>query len=358
MRVCILGAGLTSYTLAKALVNQNIYVDIITKKKKNLSYNSRTIGISKSNIEFFNNSIININKISWKLNKIDIYTDNLNKEKLIYFENNGNELFSIIKNQNLFKILDESLSKSKFIKKKSTSISLDVLKDYDLVINTEHSNLITKKFFYKKIIKEYNSLAYTTTINHLDVDNKSATQIFTKNGPLAFLPISKNKTSVVYSIQNLNIKKKENIKELIHHYNFKYNIKNIEKLSSFELKSISLRSYYHKNILAFGDILHKIHPLAGQGFNMTVRDISVISELIKKRIELGLSLDKSINSEFEKILKHKNYIFSNGIDLIHGFFNFERKFQNNFLSKSVKLLGKNPSINKIFTKIADRGVIF
>ena len=34
MRVCILGAGLTSLTLAKALVNKNIYVDIVEPKKK------------------------------------------------------------------------------------------------------------------------------------------------------------------------------------------------------------------------------------------------------------------------------------------------------------------------------------
>ena len=65
MRVCIIGNGLTSLTLAKALVNQNIYVDIIEQNKKNLFDKSRTIGISKSNIEFFNNSIINVDKIAW-----------------------------------------------------------------------------------------------------------------------------------------------------------------------------------------------------------------------------------------------------------------------------------------------------
>ena len=69
MRVCILGVGLSSYTLAKALVNQNIYVDIFPQKKKFLQDKSRTLGISKSNVEFFNNSIININEISWKLKK-------------------------------------------------------------------------------------------------------------------------------------------------------------------------------------------------------------------------------------------------------------------------------------------------
>jgi 2-octaprenyl-6-methoxyphenol hydroxylase len=46
------------------------------------------------------------------------------------------------------------------------------------------------------------------------------------------------------------------------------------------------------------------------------------------------------------------------IDLIHEFFNIERKIKSNFLSKSVKFFGNYPQINKMFTKIADRGVLF
>ena len=48
-------------------------------------------------------------------------------------------------------------------------------------------------------------------------------------------------------------------------------IKKIRNIETFELNSLSLRSYYHNNILAFGDLLHRIHPLAGQGFNMTLK---------------------------------------------------------------------------------------
>ena len=79
MRVCILGNGLSSLTLAKALVNQNIYVDLLTQKKIDKPDQSRTIGISKSNIKFFNSNIININEIIWKINKIEIFSDNLKK---------------------------------------------------------------------------------------------------------------------------------------------------------------------------------------------------------------------------------------------------------------------------------------
>jgi len=359
MRVCILGSGLSALTLAKALVNQNIYVDIISSKKDQELSKSRTLGISKDNIDFFNKNIINIDKLIWKLLKIEIFTDNLQNEKLLNSQNNNNQLFSIIRNNELYKILEKNLSKNKYFKKKiKSNKNLSFINDYELIINCDQSHIITRKYFSKKISKEYNSIAYTTIVKHQKISNNVATQIFTKKGPLAFLPISNNETSVVYSIHNSTNKNKENIEELIKYYNFKYKINKIDEVDNFELKSFNLRSYYNKNILAFGDLLHRIHPLAGQGFNMTIRDIKVIIKIIKSRSNLGLPLDSSVSIEFENNLRHKNLIFSNGVDLIHEFFNLERKINNNVLSKGVKYFGNNQSINKIFTKIADKGIFF
>ena len=359
MRVCILGNGLSAISLAKALVNQNIYVDIFTEKKELKLNKSRTLGISNNNIHFFNKYIINIEKLIWKLKKIEIFSENLKKENLLNFENDNNYLFSTVKNYDLYKLLIKNLNKNKYYKKKLyRGKSLSFINEYDLIINCDYFHHITKKYFNKKIVKEYNSRAYTTIIKHENILNDSAIQIFTKKGPLAFLPISNKETSIVYSIHNSINKKEENIEELIKSYNFRYKINEIGKIDSFELKFLNLRSYYHNNILAFGDLLHRIHPLAGQGFNMTIRDIKTFINIIKNRNELGLPLDISVNDEFENSLKHKNYIFSNGVDLIHKFFNLERKTKNTILSKSIQVLGKNPSINKMFTKIADKGIIF
>ena len=356
MKVCILGASLSSFTLAKALVNQNIFVDVITQKKFTKVHKSRTLGISKSNIEFFNNTIININKIIWKIKKIEVYTDNLKNEAVLNFENKDDQIFSILKNYNLFDILRKSLKTNKFYKEIYLKNKPPVLKDYKLIINTDYYSPITKKFFNKQINKKYNSSAYTTLLQHKEISNNIATQIFTKEGPLAFLPVSNSVTSVVFSLHN-KFNKSIDVKDLINKYNFKYKLRKIEKIESFELNSVNLRTYYHQNILAFGDMLHRIHPLAGQGFNMTIRDIRILISIIVSRIELGLELDSSVNVEFQKKLKHKNFIFSNGIDFIHEFFNLERKTKNNFLSKSVQLLGKNSSVNKIFMSVADRGSV-
>jgi len=361
MKICIIGNGLTSLTLAKTLVNQGIYVDIFYENNEYLQIKIRTIGISKSNTDFFNQNILNIRKLCWNINKIEIYSENLDLEKILKFENYNKSLFSIIRNDDLFNFLNKELKKNKFFKLKKKINEKEIInKKYDLVFNCDSNNKLSKKFFFKKIDKNYKSFAYATIIHHKKLTNNNiAIQIFTKNGPFAFLPISKTKTSIVYSIKNeSNLNLEDHIKFFNSKYNDKCIITKIDKPIKFHLKSLNLRSYHYKNVLAFGDNLHKLHPLAGQGYNMSLRDIREILKLIKFRKNLGLPLDSSIFFDFEKEIKHKNYIFSKSIDFIYEFFNLENKLNNTFLSKSVQLLGRNKLLNNSFKKIADHGLIF
>ena len=355
MKVCILGDGLTSLALAKALVNKGIFTDVFSSKYNKKKDKSRSLGISKSNIEFFNKNIQNIEKLLWDIKKIEIYSENLNNEKIVDFKKNEQRLFSVIKNYELISSLTATLKKDKFCKfKKNSNDYESIQKNYSLIINCEFNNKITKKFFYKKLNKSYDSFAYTSVIEHQKLSkNNVATQNFTKEGPIAFLPISDKETSVVYSLKG---EKKIEIEALIRKFNIKYKINKINKISFFELKSSNLRSYHYKNILAFGDLLHKVHPLAGQGFNMSIRDIKVLLEIIQSKVDLGLSLDSSVCSEFEKLNRHKNYIFSNGVDFIHEFFNLENRIKSNVISKSVKFFANNKISNKLFTKFADEGI--
>jgi len=355
MNVCILGNGLTSLALAKTLVNKGVNVDIFSNKQQVKTNHDRTIGISKINLEFFNKEILNINKLSWNINKIEIYSENLNNERILNFQNNNQKLFSVIRNYKLIENLTKKLKKEKLCKFKKNLNNKNITKQgYDLIINCEYSNFITKKFFSKKIEKNYNDYAYTTIIKHSKTSNNKAIQIFTSRGPLAFLPISKFETSVVYSVKG---NQKIDFINLVKFYNKFYNILHINNFSKFELQMSNLRNYYYGNILAFGDLLHRVHPLAGQGFNMTIRDIKIFSEIIQKKLNLGLPLDISVNDEFEKKSRHINYIFSNGIDFIYEFFNFERKTKSKIFSKTAKFLGKNFNLNKKFIEIADNGFL-
>ena len=71
---------------------------------------------------------------------------------------------------------------------------------------------------------------------------------------------------------------------------------------------------------------------------MSLRDIKLLIDLIKFRQEHGLELDNSICHDFEKKTKHKNFLFSSGIDFVYEFFNLESRIKNPFLIKTVKIL--------------------
>ena len=72
-------------------------------------------------------------------------------------------------------------------------------------------------------------MAYTTLINHLKIKNNSAFQIFTKNGPLAFLPLSETQTSVVFS-NDTEKNYQQSIQSFIEKHNLKYKIKNFSEI--------------------------------------------------------------------------------------------------------------------------------
>tara|TARA_B100001093_G_scaffold431784_1_gene427983 strand:+ start:266 stop:565 length:300 start_codon:yes stop_codon:yes gene_type:complete len=93
MKVCILGNGLTSLALAKSLVNQGIKVDIFCDQKTKNINNVQTLGISKSNVEFFNKYILDIKKFLWSIDKIEIYSENLNDQKILNFEKKKTKSF-------------------------------------------------------------------------------------------------------------------------------------------------------------------------------------------------------------------------------------------------------------------------
>tara|TARA_Y100001970_G_scaffold138150_1_gene170021 strand:+ start:6556 stop:7650 length:1095 start_codon:yes stop_codon:yes gene_type:complete len=362
MNVCLIGNGISTLILAMTLANRGIKVLICEKDNSKKKTITRTLGISKDSLNFLMKEKINLKKNSWPIDRIKIFNEIKNNGEILNFGSNKHKIFSIIKYNDLIKFLYISIKKNKLIKKmkiKDSSFYNSILKEknsFDLIFNFDEKNKISKNFFYKRIEKDYNSIAFTSLIHHLPCKNYTAQQIFTKIGPLAFLPCSKNKTSIVFSIfDKNNILTESKIKELIISYNKKYKIKSFSKFEKFKLKSSILKNYYYKNILCFGDILHKIHPLAGQGLNMTIRDIKILLNLIDFKINLGLPLDNSIFVEFQKKAKHLNYIFSGAIDFIHEFFKFDNNYGKIYSKKLFSLLESNSSFKSYTTKFADKG---
>ena len=353
MNICLLGNNLTNLVLANILLKKKINVDIISQTKPSLSKNTvRTIAISNENYKYLQENIKAISKLGWPTEQIKIFSEKNKSSELFEFKNRNQINFYLIKYTSLYKLM----KKNKFLKFiKLKNYNLDVMKkrNYNLIINSEQNNPITKKYFQKKIEKNYKSLAHTAIIHHKKIQNKTAIQIFTKKGPLAFLPISNNQTSIVFSNNSVKSINKPSLIKTINKYNHQYEIYKISEVESFGIKFMVLRDYFFKNVLSFGDLIHKVHPLAGQGFNMTIRDIKSLSNILDENIRLGIDDGTLIAKKFQQKNKHLNFMYGFGIDTINSFFKLDNKLNNNLSEPLFKILKGNKFINKYATFLSN-----
>ena len=362
MNVCLIGYNLTNFLLGLLLSKKGFKVDIIFEDKKIIKNTNRTVGISKNNIDFIK-SFFNIsNQYLWPIRQIEVFNLKYDPQKKIKFKDKKNENFYLLKYYNLFKLTETKCKqlKNKNFKKMSKKqiLMLEKKNKYNFVLNSQINNILTKKFFSNRIKKDYKATAYTAILDHKKINNYTAVQIFTKYGPLAFLPFSKNKTSIVFSVQRKFGLKLNQIKDEILKYSKTYNIEKIFDLETFNLEYSFPRKLIHKNIICFGDNLHKIHPLAGQGFNMSLRDIKLISDIIDDKLNYGLEIGKSTLIEFNDKSKHLNFIFGVGINLINDFFNLDSKLDGIFTNNILGFLNNNEFFirNSIF--FANEGLKF
>ena len=353
MNICLLGNNLTNLVLANILLKKKINVKIICQSEKSLSKNTnRTIAISNENYKFLKENIKGLSILGWPTEKIKIYSDKNISSELFEFKNKSNSNFHLLKYIELYNLLKKNKS-LKFRKLKNLNFENLKKNNFDLVINSEQNNTITKKYFQRKIEKKYKALAHTAIINHKKIVNKVAVQIFTSKGPLAFLPLSNNQTSIVFSCDSDKLINKKEFMEIIKKYNSKYEIKNISEIETFNIKFLVLRNYIFRNVLAFGDLIHKVHPLAGQGFNITIRDIRSLLNILDENIRLGINDGRLVAKKFEENNKHLNFMYGLGIDTINSFFKLDSKLNNTLSEPIFKILKGNKFLNNYATFLSN-----
>lgn len=366
-KICIIGAGLTGLTTAFMLARCNLFVDLVEKNFKKKQTKTRSVAISRSNYLFLKKFDIckSFEKKFWSINTIKVYTETDSKKQnysILDFSDpsTNKKIFYMIEN---IKFQNMMRKKIKSLKNVNILSSKDIKKKYDLIINcTGINSTFTKKIFNKKDTynKKYNEVSLSLLINHKTKKNNAAEQFFFKEGPLAILPISNTKTSIVWSVNKKFTLNKNLIKKKLKLFLLKkYKLKSMSPIEFNDLNFNLAKKYYYKRILNFGDILHLVHPFVGQGFNMTLRDVMSLEAIIKNKISLGLDVGslETLN-EFLENSKARNYLFANGIDYLRNFFLSNNVLIKNFKNISLHEVNKKKYIKNLFLNLADKGLYF
>ena len=360
-RICIVGDGLSGLLSAIALNNlPNLEIHLIAKKNKRLN-DKRTTAISASNFIFFQNIMSKFNKkLFWPSKKINLFYETSDKKiNFLNFNEDKKNLMYVFENNKIKDILLDEIKKKKIKIIKKNIAKLSDLDAYDLKVLClgRSSNIYQKIINSRSINKDYEEIALTGSIKH-NFETVSTSQFFLKEGPLAILPFSKNNFSFVWSVKKNFVKK--NIKSTITSKILellKSNKKIIVSNIQFYPLTLSLkRTYYKNNALILGEGLHTIHPIAGQGFNLIMRDIKKLKDVLKYYTSLGISIQSSSALEdFSNHRKSENVITGLGIDLTHSFFK-KNKLLDPFKEIILKNISKNNTFKKISKFISNQGL--
>jgi len=384
-KICIIGSGLTALTIAYLLSKFNLQIDIVEQDLKKKKIKPTKLALSKhsfdqlcsyglKDIKKKSNVVKNIylhDSYSSISLKQDLHFSASNKKEALAYIIDGNILFLDIskkiksfKNINFVKKEISSINDSKYYKE---IIFKDLTKEnYNLVIFASANNLfLLSKFKLRKVIdKSYNEDAYVFNLHHKKIINNSARQFFLKDGPLAFLPVSRTETSVIWSIKNNSINKKyvssknDLSKFLNTHFKELFNeIISISEINKFNLNYIFNELKDSKRTLLFGDIANKIHPIAGQGWNMTLRNIFSLIKVFKYSENLGLEIGNDIF--IKKYLDEtslNNLTFATLIDGIRKIFDVKIDSYAAIRKNTLSNIDKNSFIKKNFVNIANKGL--
>jgi len=145
--------------------------------------------------------------------------------------------------------------------------------------------------------EDYQQSAVITNVQTDQLHQGVAFERFTDTGPIAFLPMTENRYSVVWTCQRedaqrvLNLTDAEFINELQQRFGFRAgNIQKIGARFSYPLFYTEAEQLSKGRVVVIGNAAHALHPVAGQGYNLALRDVAELAELIVEAEDPGNEL--------------------------------------------------------------------
>lgn len=340
--ILIAGDGIVANLLIHLLGKNNFNTYQVSKKSKK-SYN-RVFAITPANYLWLITVGLDQEILSQAhpIKKIKLFEGHSNQSiHMDAIESNKNILAYMIQESDLVDAISKLNSKAKTInvinniENKFDQIKLgsEKYKNFDLCIFTDQQrkqDLETNFEFHKK---EFNQTAITFNLKFAVGSDDTAYQFFFDDSTLAILPFSKDEVSIVWSCQNklhkeLQEKSRNKFLEIfLARTNYLYKpVAGITNQTSFPLSMSVSDTLHTKRFLIMGDAAHKIHPMAGQGLNLGLRDLRAFQLALSERKSDDIGLNNFLKKyqrkrlrdikEFSFLTNQLNNLFLNDNDYI------------------------------------------
>jgi len=311
--VLIVGGGMVGASMACTLGNQNLSVGVIEafplRSNSQPSYDARSIALAYGSRKILESLGI------WKLLKSDI-----TPIKKIHISDQGHfgvtrldsnqegvdALGYVVENRIIGSALNEKLAQfdniqlicpAKLIdlnlEEEFATITVEqdsqqrVLKSKLIIAADGGNSAVRKQLDIDSHHWEYGQTAVISTVSPRKSHNNIAYERFTASGPVALLPLSENRCSLVLTVRDEN--KEEilalNDAQFLSHLEqrFGYRLGGFHKTakrSAYPLSMMRAKEHIRNRVVFIGNAAHTVHPIAGQGFNLGIRDVSQLAETL------------------------------------------------------------------------------
>jgi len=140
-------------------------------------------------------------------------------------------------------------------------------------------------------IREYEQTAIVTTVKLSHPHRQTAFERFTSSGPLAMLPLSSNQAAVVWTRSHqqaevlLTLPEDDFIQQLQNCFGYPLGQLSLAApRRAFPLSLIRAETMIKGRAVILGNAAHQLHPVAGQGFNLGIRDVAQLAEMITNQL--------------------------------------------------------------------------
>ena len=202
----------------------------------------------------------------------------------------------------------------------------------------------------------YPQIGIVCTVRHERTHNGVAQEHFLPPGPFAILPMTGRRSSIVWTESEklapaiLSLSTDHFTQELKMRFgNYLGELKLAGPIFSHPLGLLHADKYTKPRFALVGDAAHAIHPIAGQGLNLGIRDAAVLAEIIIDAMRLGLDpgSDKVLD-DYERWRRFDNTLMVAATDGLNRLFsNAIPPFK---LARDVGLamVNRSPPIKKLF----------
>jgi 2-octaprenyl-6-methoxyphenol hydroxylase len=137
--------------------------------------------------------------------------------------------------------------------------------------------------------RDYHQVAVIANISPAEDHGGTAFERFTPSGPLAVLPLTRGRATIVWTLPPqraatvMALEDDAFLAELQRAFGYRLGIlRKAGRRASYPLSLVQARAWHAGRVVLAGNAAHGIHPVAGQGFNLGLRDAAALAELVAR----------------------------------------------------------------------------